>query len=109
MSACIFLIGIVVSFYIFFEPYEITLKGEGNPLLFYLLSGGVFIFYVIWGIADFADANGVIRVVYNFENGMVTSGVFAVVVTVFSFAVVVLTGINVVTFYNRGLSVNVKQ
>ena len=39
-------------------PYRIYMKEDDSAVIFYILSAITFVFYVIWSIADFADANG---------------------------------------------------
>ena len=46
---------------------QIYLGGEGSALLFYIFDFVAFVWFFIWSIADFADANGFVMVGKNFS------------------------------------------
>jgi hypothetical protein len=51
----------------FITPYQIMLGGDGSVIIFYIFSLLATIWFFIWAIADFADANGFVMVAKNFK------------------------------------------
>ncbi len=59
------------------------------------------IWFFIWSIADFADANGFVMVGKNFNNGRGAAGFFGVVTAIMMMGISILTVINAFVFYKR--------
>lgn len=84
-----------------FLPYHIIMKDEGKPIFFYVLSLVVTIWFGIWSIADFADANGFVMVQKNFQAGRGAAGFFGIVTALLMLAIAILTIINTFLFSRR--------
>jgi hypothetical protein len=48
--------------YLFYLPYSIIMKKDGSTTIFYVLNLIMIVWYFIWSIANFADANGFVRI-----------------------------------------------
>lgn len=70
-------------------------------MFFYILSAIVTLWFAIWSIADFADANGFVMVGKNFNQGRGAAGFFGVITAIFMLVIAILTPINVVLFCRR--------
>ena len=57
----------------------ILLKEEGSRIWFYVISFIAFAWFFIWAVANFADANGFVRVGNYFDGGYKTAGGFAII------------------------------
>jgi hypothetical protein len=57
----------------------ILMKNEGSRMWFYIISGITFVWFFIWSIANFADANGFVKIGDYFHDGYKTAGGFAIV------------------------------
>jgi uncharacterized membrane protein len=90
-----------VSLYVFIIPYRIYMKEEDKTCLFYLLSGMVIIFFFIWSIGDFADANGWVRMSKDVSSGMGASAFFSFFTALFSLIISILGVVNVYFFCKR--------
>lgn len=77
------------------------MKDEGKALFFYILSLVAMVWFIIWCIADFADANGFIMVNANFKNGRVATAFFGLFTSILMLAVGILCPINVGLFWKR--------
>lgn len=55
------------------------MKNEGSRMWFYIISGITFVWFFIWSIANFADANGFVKIGDYFHDGYKTAGGFAIV------------------------------
>ena len=65
------------------------------------MSACVFIWFAIWSIADFADANGFVMVARYFGAGMGVAGAFGIFVSIFSLVIAILAVIGAYNFYKR--------
>jgi succinate dehydrogenase hydrophobic anchor subunit len=77
------------------------MKDEGKSLFFYIISAVVMVFFIIWSIASFADANGFTMVSANFAAGRGAAGVFGLITSLLMLGIAILTPINVILFYRR--------
>lgn len=101
ISIFLFFFWIPLSFLSFFLPYHIIMKDDGKPLFFYLLSFLITLWFGIWCIADFADANGFIMVSRHFVTGRGAAGVFALITSLLMLLIAILGPINAVLFSRR--------
>jgi hypothetical protein len=62
ISIFLFILWTPLGLYLFYLPYMILMKGEGKKSVFFIISCVTFIWFLIWSIANFADANGFIKV-----------------------------------------------
>ncbi len=92
----------------FILPYQIMLGGGGSPLLFYILSGISTIWFFIWSIADFADANGFVMVAKNFQEDRGGAGFFGLITAILMMLISLLSAANVVLFLKRDWLINLK-
>lgn len=90
------IIWIPLALYTFYLGYVLLMKNEGRRFVFYLLSFLTFVFFGIWSIADFADANGFVRMGQLFTAGKGFAGVLALFNSLLSLAIAVLAIINAV-------------
>ena len=77
------------------------LGGEGSAFIFYLLSLISFMWFVIWSIADFGDANGFVQVSHNFDKGRGGAGFFGLLTAILMMLISFLSIVNAVLFYKR--------
>lgn len=101
ISVFVFIIWLPISVYLFILPYQIMLGGEGSPIIFYIFSILAFVWFFIWSIADFADANGFVMVGKNFSDDRGAAGVFGIVTAIMMMLISFLAAINGVLFYRR--------
>lgn len=101
ISFFLFFFWIPLSFQMLFLPYHIIMKDEGKPLFFYLLSLVVMVWFAIWCIADFADANGFVMVQKNFAASRGAAGVLGLITALLMLIVAVLAPINALLFSRR--------
>jgi hypothetical protein len=101
ISIFLFLFWVPMSFLIFFVPYHIIMKNKGKPIYFYLLSLLAFVFFFIWSIADFADANGFVMAASNIKAQRLAAGAFGFIISVMMLAVALLTFWNAIVFFQR--------
>jgi hypothetical protein len=101
ISVFVFLIWLPISLYLFILPYQIMLGGEGSPLVFYILTFITFVWFFIWSIADFADANGFVMVSKHFGEGRGAAGVFGLITSIMMMLISFLALVNGIFFYRR--------
>jgi len=77
------------------------LGGDGSVLIFYVLSLLTFLYFFIWSIADFADANGFVMVGKNFGAGRGAAGFFGIVTAITMMGISILAVVNAIIFYRR--------
>lgn len=85
----------------FYQPYVIILKNDGRPWVFYLMAGLAFIFFAIWSIADFADANGFVKVDAYFKASKGASGAFGLFSSLLCLTISALIFVNILKFCKR--------
>lgn len=90
-----------LGLYLFYLPYMILLKNEGNKTWFYGLSAITAIWFLIWSIANFADANGFVKVGDYFRSGYKAAGGFAVIESILCLAVTLLAVLNAILFSRK--------
>ena len=66
-----------------------------------MLSIVAFVWFFIWSIADFADANGFVMVGKHFSEDRGAAGVFGVITAIIMMLISFLAAINAVFFYKR--------
>lgn len=101
ISIFLFLFWLPVSFMLFIYPYHIIMKDEGRPIIFYVVSAIATIWFFIWCIADFADANGFVMVGKNFGDGRAAAGVFGIVTALIMLIIALLNVVNMYMFFKR--------
>lgn len=101
ISFFLFFLWLPLAFWLLFLPYHIIMKDEGKPILFYALSLVALVWFLIWSIADFADANGFVMVGKNFDAGRGAAGFFGLVTALMMLAASILAAVNAVLFYKR--------
>lgn len=101
ISIFVFIIWLPISVYLFILPYQIMLGGSGSPLMFYVLSLIAFVWFFIWSIADFADANGFVMVGKHFNEERGGAGVFGLITAIMMMLISFLGLINGLFFYRR--------
>ncbi len=77
------------------------MKDEGKPIIFYIMSIIVGIWYIIWSIANFADCNGFVMVSDNFNEERGAAGGIGIVVALGSLTISILAIANALFFYRR--------
>ena len=77
------------------------MKDEGKPIFFYALSLLTIVWFFIWSIADFADANGFVMVGKNFEAKRGAAGVFGLFTALTMLGIAILGVVNVFLFRKR--------
>ena len=77
------------------------MKDEGKVLLFYVMSFVTFVWFLIWSIADFADANGWVMFGKNVTANRGGASFFSFFTSVFCTLITILTAINTVKFCKR--------
>ena len=87
-----------MGLYLFYLPYMILVKGEGSKIVFYLISLVAFCWFSIWAVADFADANGFVKVGDYFNADKKAAGIFAIIESLMCLSVAILTAVNTVWF-----------
>jgi hypothetical protein len=90
-----------LGLFLFYQPYIILLKHEGRNWLYYLLATSTFIFFAIWSIADFADANGFVMVDRYFKESNAASGVFGLFTSLMSMTIAFFTVVNIYLFWKN--------
>jgi len=65
------------------------------------LSIVAFVWFFIWSIADFADANGFVMVGKHFSEDRGAAGVFGIITAIMMMLISFLAAINAVFFYKR--------
>jgi hypothetical protein len=80
------------------------MKKDSKTWIFYIFSLLVVVWFFIWSIADFADANGWVMVSNNANNGRGAATFFAVVTSIMMLGISILGGINAVLFWRRTVS-----
>jgi len=75
--------------------------GDGSPFIFYILSLVAFVWFFIWSIADFADANGFVMASKNFKEGRGAAGFFGIVTAIMMILISLVAIINAMLFYKR--------
>lgn len=101
ISACLMVLWIPASLYAFYLPYMIVMKNEGSRFIFYLGSAGIVIFFIMWGIADFADCNGFVRMSNLFSDNKTAAAVFALFTSITDMVIGILGIVNAVWVYKR--------
>jgi hypothetical protein len=74
---------------------------EGKKWIPYALFTLAFVFYAIWCIADFADANGFVMCGRFFAAGLGAAGFFSLVSAITSFIIAFLSIIFIVVYVRR--------
>ncbi len=74
---------------------------DAKKPVFYGLSILTFVWFFIWSIADFADANGFIMVGKNFGSDRGGAGFFGLVTAIASLGIAIISVVNVILFYRR--------
>lgn len=69
--------------------------------MFYVLSLIAAVWFFIWSIADFADANGWVMVSKHSAEGRGGATFFAVITSILMLGISILTVINLILFYKR--------
>ena len=77
------------------------MKEKSKAIVFYVLAFSQALFFLIWSIADFADANGWAQVRVYSERSMGGATFFAVIGSIFMLGISVLAVVNIVYFYRR--------
>ena len=95
------ILWVPLGLYLFYLPYMILLKNEGSRIWFYVLSAVMIIWFFIWGIANFADANGFVKIGDYFNSGYKVAGGFAIVESILCVVVALLGGLNVFLFSRK--------
>jgi hypothetical protein len=89
----------------FIIPYRIYMKEDDKTCLYYVLSFAAAIFFFIWSIANFADANGWVMLAQSVKNGNTGSAFFCFFTALFSFIISLLSIINMGYFCKRSVGV----
>jgi hypothetical protein len=76
-------------------------RDTGKTIFFYIISAVVMVFFFIWSIANFADANGFVMVDENFKRGNGAAGAFGVITALMMLVIALLTPINAFLFFRR--------
>lgn len=77
------------------------MKEKSKAFVFYILAFAQVLFFLIWSIADFADANGWAMVRKYSEGNMGGATFFAVICSILMLGISVLAVVNVVYFCRR--------
>ena len=77
------------------------MKDDGKPCIFYGMAIFAFLWFFIWSIADFADANGFVMVKKHFDAGRGAAGVIGVITAIGYLGISILSAANAVLFYKR--------
>lgn len=101
ISIFLCILWIPLGLYVFYLPYMILLKNEGSRIWFYGLSAITCIWFFIWAIANFADANGFVRVSDYFNAGYKVAGGFAVIESILCLVVALLAAFNAFLFSRK--------
>lgn len=101
ISVFLLLVWLPVSFYLFVLPYRIYMKEEGKAWLFYALSAFAVLWFFIWSIADFADANGFVMVASNVAKERSAAAFFGAVTAILMMGIAVLSLVNAGYFCRR--------
>jgi hypothetical protein len=88
-----------LGLYTFYLGYMLLMKNEGSRFVFYLLSFITFVFFSIWSIADFADANGFVRMSNLFKADKGFAGVLALLNSIISLGVAGLALVNAIIVF----------
>jgi hypothetical protein len=95
------LIWFPVSLYLFIIPYRLYMKQDDRACVFYVLTAIVAPFFLIWSIADFADANGWIMLASNASAGRGAAAFFSFFSAFFSTIIFLLALYNGFRFCTR--------
>lgn len=82
-------------------PYKIYLGESSKAVIFYVLSFVATIWFFIWSIADFADANGFVMVGENASAGRGAAVFFGVIVAIMMLGISIVSIVNAFLFYKR--------
>lgn len=85
----------------FYIPYRVHMGEDDKIFLFYVLSFLAVVFYSIWSIADFADANGWVMMAWGVSHDKGSVSFFSFFTSLFSTLIVVLTIVNLYKFCKR--------
>ena len=88
-----------LGLYTFYLGYMLLMKNEGSRFVFYLLSFITFVCFSIWSIADFADANGFVRMSNLFKADKGFAGVLALLNSIISLGVAGLALVNAIIVF----------
>jgi amino acid transporter len=75
--------------------------GDGWATIFYILSLLAAVWFFIWSIANFADANGFVQVSKNFSDGHSATAVFGIITAILMMLISLVAIINAILFYKR--------
>jgi hypothetical protein len=87
----------------FIIPYRIYMREEDKKCLFYVLSVAAAIFFFIWSIADFADANGWVMLSRSASDGKKGVAFFSFFTSLFSLIISILSVVNIGYFCKRDM------
>lgn len=93
------ILWVPLALYTFYLGYMLLMKNEGSRFIFYLLSFITFVFFGIWSIADFADANGFVRMGNLFKADKGGAGVLALINSIVSLAISGLAVVNAIIVF----------
>mgnify|MGYP006898467511 CR=1 FL=1 len=72
-----------------------------------MISALTFVWFFIWSVANFADANGFVKIGDYFNSGYKVAGGFAVIESILCFGVSILTVLNAFLFSRKWYYVEV--
>ena len=78
------------------------MKEDASICIFYIISCIATVWFFIWSIADFADANGWIMLGRNSHNDRGGATFFCAIGSILCTFIAVLTIVNLVAFWRRG-------
>ena len=93
-----------IALYLFYLPYRIYMKEEESACIFYILSAVVIVFFMIWSVADFADANGWVMFGKNITSNRGAASFFSFFAALLSMLIAFLGSVNLVLFCRRDTS-----
>ena len=77
------------------------MKEDASICIFYIISGIATVWFFIWSIADFADANGWAMLVKNSDNDRGGATFFSAIGSILCTLIAVLAIVNIVLFCRR--------
>ena len=77
------------------------MKEDASICIFYIISGIAAVWFFIWSIADFADANGWIMLAKNSDKDRGGASFFSAIGSILCTLIAVLTIVNLVAFCKR--------
>ncbi|MCB0370481.1 MAG: hypothetical protein KDD45_13910 [Bdellovibrionales bacterium] len=101
LSIFVALLWFPMSLYLFFLPYRVYMKEEESACVIYILHSAAIVFFAIWSIANFADANGWVMLAENVSNSRGAASFFTFFTALFSTIIAILSVVNVIKFCKR--------